>query len=259
MANFNTLKFTNSGLDLEYKAQSGKELKFKRFGIGDGELGSTSIKELTALKNEKMQLDIIKITILGTGENKKVTLRVVLNNEDVEEGFYFREIGIFAEDPDTKEEVLFLYANAGDTADYISAGGGNNALEKNIDIDIYLSDVANITSTIDKSMIFVTTNELEEELAKKADKKKLYNVTIDTENWTGEEAPFTKTVEVQGIESTDIVNMYPVFSDNIETRAQEKEEYNKISLVNSATNSIQLTCDEETPQVQLNVRIEVTH
>ena len=47
MANFNTLKFTNSGLDLEYKAQSGKELKFKRFGIGDGELGSTSIKELT--------------------------------------------------------------------------------------------------------------------------------------------------------------------------------------------------------------------
>lgn len=258
MANFNTLKFTNNGLDLEYKAQSGKELKFKRFGIGDGELGSTSIKELTALKNEKMQLDIIKITISGTGENKKVTLRVVLNNEDVEEGFYFREIGIFAEDPDTKEEVLFLYANAGDTADYISAGGGNNALEKNIDIDIFLSDVANITSIIDQSMVFVTTNELEEELAKKADKKKLYNVTIPTTGWTGA-GPYLKTVAVQGLESTDIVNMYPVFSSTLETREQEKEEYNKISLINSATNAIQLTCDEETPQIELNVRIEVTH
>ena len=258
MANFNTLKFTNRGLDLEYKAQSGKELKFKRFGIGDGELGGTSIKELTALKNEKMQLDIIKITISGTGENKKVTLRVVLNNEDVEEGFYFREIGIFAEDPDTKEEVLFLYANTGDTADYISAGGGNNALEKNIDIDIFLSDVANITSIIDQSMVFVTTNELEEELAKKADKKKLYNVTIPTSGWAGT-APFIKTVEVQGIESTDIVNMYPIWSDDLETRQQEKEEYNKISIVNSATNAIQLTCDEEAPNIALNVRIEVTY
>ena len=258
MANFNTLKFTNRGLDLEYKAQSGKELKFKRFGIGDGELGGTSIKELTALKNEKMQLDIIKITISGTGENKKVTLRVVLNNEDVEEGFYFREIGIFAEDPDTKEEVLFLYANAGDTADYISAGGGNNALEKNIDIDIFLSDVANITSIIDQSMLFVTTNELEEELAKKADKKKLYNVTIPIDGWAGA-GPYLKTIEVQGIESTDIVNMYPIWSNDIETRAQEKEEYNKISLVNSMVNAIQLTCDEETPQIELSVRIEVTH
>lgn len=258
MANFNTLKFTNSGLDLEYKAQSGKELKFKRFGIGDGELGSTSIKELTALKNEKMQLDIIKITISGTDENKKVTLRVVLNNEDVEEGFYFREIGIFAEDPDTKEEVLFLYANAGDTADYISAGGGNNALEKNIDIDIFLSDVTNIASTIDQSMVFVTTNELEKELLKKADKKKLYNATIPTTGWAGT-APFIKTVEVQGIESTDIVNMYPVWSSDMEIRQQEKEEYNKISLVNSATDSIELVCDEEIPIVALNVRIEVTH
>ena len=93
----------------------------------------------------------------------------------------------------------------------------------------------------------------------KADKKKLYNVTIDIDNWVGEEAPYTKTIEVQGIESTDIVNMYPVWSSDLETRQQEKEEYNKISLVNSMVNSIQITCDEETPQIELSVRIEVTH
>ena len=92
----------------------------------------------------------------------------------------------------------------------------------------------------------------------KADKKKLYNATIPTTGWAGT-APFIKTIEVQGIESTDIVNMYPIWSDDLETRQQEKEEYNKISLVNSMVNSIQITCDEETPQVELNVRIEVTH
>lgn len=93
----------------------------------------------------------------------------------------------------------------------------------------------------------------------KADKKKLYNATIDTTAWTGEQAPYTKTVAVQGIESTDIVNMYPIWSDTLETREQEKEEYNKISLINSATNAIQLTCDDEVPTIVLNVRIEVTH
>lgn len=92
----------------------------------------------------------------------------------------------------------------------------------------------------------------------KADKKKTYNVTIDT-TWTGTEAPYTKTITVQGISSTDIVNMYPIWSTNLETRTQEKEEYSKISMITSNENSIELTCDEDKPSIALNVRIEVVY
>lgn len=90
----------------------------------------------------------------------------------------------------------------------------------------------------------------------KADKKKTYNVTIDT-NWTGTEAPYTKTITVQGIASTDIANIYPIWSSDLETRTQEKEEYNKISMITSNNNSVQLTCDEDKPNISLNVRVEV--
>ena len=90
----------------------------------------------------------------------------------------------------------------------------------------------------------------------KADKKKTYNVTIDT-TWTGTEAPYTKTITVQGIAGTDIVNMYPVWTSDLETRTQEKAEYSKISMINSSENSIQLTCDEDKPSISLNVRLEV--
>lgn len=89
----------------------------------------------------------------------------------------------------------------------------------------------------------------------KSDKKKTYNIEIDT-NWTGNN---TKTIQVQGIEETDIVNIYPIWSENKETRLQEKEEYNKISLVKSCENSIELTCDEELPTISLNARIEVVY
>ena len=98
-------------------------------------------------------------------------------------------------------------------------------------------------------------NENSEKINTKANKKKTYNIEIDT-NWTGEN---TKRIQVQGIEETDIVSVYPIWSENKETRIQEKEEYNKISLVKSGENWVELTCDEETPTIKLNARIEVVY
>ena len=90
----------------------------------------------------------------------------------------------------------------------------------------------------------------------KADKKKTYNITIDT-TWTGDEAPYTKTIEVQGLLATDIVNLYPVWSTTLETRQTEKEEYSKISMITSSDNAITLMCDDDKPNIILNARIEV--
>ncbi len=92
----------------------------------------------------------------------------------------------------------------------------------------------------------------------KSNKKKVYNIEIDT-TWTGETAPYTKTIEVQGMLATDIANLEPIWSETLETRQAEKEEYNKISMIASKENSITLTCDEEKPQIILNARIEVMY
>jgi len=89
----------------------------------------------------------------------------------------------------------------------------------------------------------------------KANKKKVYNIEIDTENWT----EGTKTIEVNGIQATDEVNIYPIWSESKETRVQEKEEYNKISMIKSGENSVEIKCDEETPTISLNARIEVVY
>lgn len=92
----------------------------------------------------------------------------------------------------------------------------------------------------------------------KSNKKKTWNITLDTE-WTGTEAPYTKTVQIQGILATDVANIYPVWSDTLATRQTEKEEYSKISLVDSADGSITLTCDDDKPTTALNLRVEVVY
>lgn len=90
---------------------------------------------------------------------------------------------------------------------------------------------------------------------KKSNKKKVYNIEIDTENWT----EGTKTITVNGILETDEVNIYPIWSQTKETRVQEKEEYNKISMIKSGENSVEIICDEEVPEIELNARIEVVY
>lgn len=92
----------------------------------------------------------------------------------------------------------------------------------------------------------------------KADKKDVYNVTIGG-TWSGELAPYTKTVTVQGLKSTDVVNMYPIWSADLETRKKEREEFSKITMINSISNGLQLTADISKPNTTLNVRIEVTY
>lgn len=80
-----------------------------------------------------------------------------------------------------------------------------------------------------------------------------------TENWTGDSAPFTQTINIEEINENDVVYMYPVWSSDIEARKLEKQEYNKISMINSIAGGIELICDEEKPNQSLNVRIEVTY
>ena len=92
----------------------------------------------------------------------------------------------------------------------------------------------------------------------KANKKKVYRITIDT-NWSQETKEYKKEIELEGILETEEVNIYPIWSDIKETRQEEKEEYNKISMIKTGENRIEIICDEEVPTIELNARIEVIY
>lgn len=259
MANFGSFKITTAGLELEYKAQAGETLNFTKFVLGDGYY-TGDIKDLTDVVNEIREENVIRLNVQTLSSTKKVSIGFNINTADITTGFYLREIGLFAEDPDGGEDILVFYGNAGDTADYIQPTGSSTISEKLIDLEVYISNVDNITAVIDTSMVYATETQLENLQTiinnTKSDKKKVYNITLDT-TWTGAEAPYTKTISVNGILATDIVNIEPIYSNTLETRLTEKEEYAKISMINSANDSVTITCDEEKPTMALNVRLEV--
>ncbi|MBI9092077.1 MAG: phage tail protein [Desulfobacterium sp.] len=131
MALFSGTVLTDAGLAFQAKAQTGVKLEFSRVGLGDGLLpDGGSLERLSVLLNERKSIPIQSIEVIGDGTTQ---LNTVLTNEDLSNGFYIREIGIFANDPD-EGEILYSIAYAGEHPDYIPAKGGTTAVEQVINL-----------------------------------------------------------------------------------------------------------------------------
>lgn len=148
---FGSIIFTNLGLALQQKAELGAALSFTKIGLGDGELGSQTIPELTALIHEVKTLDINKLKMLTNGT---VAIGGMLSNQNISTGFYWRELALFATDPDVGE-ILYCYGNAGALAEYIPAGG-TEIVEKQIDVLAIIGNAANVSAVINESLVWET-------------------------------------------------------------------------------------------------------
>ncbi len=135
-----------------------------RIVIGSGDLpAGTQPSDMTALVSQKASC-VINKTSKTEGESTAI-VGAAFTNENVTEGFYFKEIGIYAKvtyDDDTEsEEVLYSYGNAGDQGDYIAAYSQDTLVEFQIDIAIYVGSEANIDLSL-KSDVYVSMEDYEE-------------------------------------------------------------------------------------------------
>lgn len=157
MANFPALKMTAAGRVLQAKAQTGQELKFSRVGLGDGTLAG-SLDALLALVAEKKSLSIRDHKATGDGTS---ILQVIATNEGLASGFYIREVGLFALDPDTGEELLYSYTNAGAESDFLPGAGGAITYEGLFDLITVVGNAENVTAVIDDYITIALKSEVE--------------------------------------------------------------------------------------------------
>jgi|GEM_PF-3282472 len=156
MGAFGGLIQTNKGRNLQAKAEAGAQLKFTRMGVGDGQLGGQSIPSLNKLIHETMSLPI---TRLKPQLPAQAIVGAVLSNQDVTTGFFFRELGIFAQDPD-EGEILYAYGNSGSGAEYIPPAGTADIIEKTIDMIVTFGQAQNVSAVINSSLIFATPDDV---------------------------------------------------------------------------------------------------
>jgi len=158
MGVFNGLFLTTRGKALQAKAQAGATLHYTRIGIGDGSLAGTPPTELTQLISEKKSIPISKLQRLSGG---KAVVGGVFTNTGLATGFYFREFGVYAQDPDLGE-ILYCYGNAGSSADFIPPDSGSDVLERHIAAVTIVGNAENVTASIDQSLVFITIEDFNE-------------------------------------------------------------------------------------------------
>lgn len=155
----NGLSITNKGRALQAKAQTGVALKFTKMQIGDGALSGQLPGDMTALISPKKDIALVRLEVLTDG---KAEVSGFLSNTGVVTGFYFREWGLFATDPDDGE-ILYCYGNAASAAEYIPAGGGADVLERYLSIIAIVGNAPNVSATVG-SEIYATELEFQNHL-----------------------------------------------------------------------------------------------
>ena len=159
---FKNLMMTSSGMVLYAKAQQGKHLRFSRIAVGDGLLGNgESMVNRSALKSERASflIDHVQVSTSSAAAEILTTMR----NDDMTEGFYFRELGICAIDPDTQEEQLCFYDNAGEDGEYIPAASENVQVVERLKMLIKLENTPNISFVASGNPIYLTEDDIDDD------------------------------------------------------------------------------------------------
>lgn len=154
---FTGLVLTAKGISMLIDMLNGEQLEFTCIKLGDG-TKPNDVSSLTDLVSVKQVLPIARSSVI---DEKTTLIGANLYGNSVKEGFYWKEVGIFAKSWDGVE-YLFSYDNAGDTASYIPAGGA--VTEQLIDLNLVLGNVENVTIKIDDSIAYATLDELNKQI-----------------------------------------------------------------------------------------------
>lgn len=149
-------RLTRRGFDLLGKALAGKQLHFTRVALGDANgLMPTEEEqyEMTDMINPRFEANISDMRFTGGGT---ATVTCLVQNANVQNGFRIAEVGLFALDPDTNEEILYCYRNSGVASSYMPGGGGAVFWNLTLSIVTVVDNATNVTAVIDASLLYVS-------------------------------------------------------------------------------------------------------
>lgn len=158
MSQYPKLTLTDAAIEMIAESQlDSTDLEITKVKIGDGSLAeNTDIKTMSDIIASKLEAPMTSSKNDGNGQ---LTINFAIGNENVNSGFFAREIGIFAKITGG-EEKLYAYTNAGNKCDWIP--------DKRTPIDsqvvtatLIVGNASNVTVNI-KDNAYVLTIELAE-------------------------------------------------------------------------------------------------
>lgn len=141
---------TQLGEDLISKALVGEQITFTRIVLGDGYMPSAqSPQTMTDVVSPRVDVTITKCELNTSGD---AVVGGRWDNTQQKEGFYWRELGLYAKGEDGVE-ILYSYGNSGGTAEYVPAASAT-IVEKLIDVITFVGYATNVTAVFDPNFNF---------------------------------------------------------------------------------------------------------
>ena len=152
MAVFSNTIITKRGHALVAKGMAGEQINFTKLSTIDYDYpSSTNFENLTVLGSIKQTVDISAVNI----ENEStVRVKAAILNTDVTTGYYVKNIGLYANDPD-EGEILFSITTA-TTADFMPAYNGVNTSVLTVDLLTTVSNSGNVNLTVSPGGLVTT-------------------------------------------------------------------------------------------------------
>lgn len=148
MSNWGKPVLTKQGLKLQAKVDAGSKMQLTKCRLGSGTLSSgQSLEDLTELITPVQTLPIASVSYAE--DSHACVITAVTDNSNVATGYYLREFGVYATDPDDGE---ILYAVASDSEpDFIPAQGTSTVISQEIGVALTFANAANVTAAVNTS------------------------------------------------------------------------------------------------------------
>ncbi|SDP01115.1 phage tail-collar fiber domain-containing protein [Selenomonas ruminantium] len=151
MANWTGGVLTAAGRALQAKVTAGlTSLQLTRIKLGDGTEGSQDIDVMTDLRSPKSSLGISSIT----HEDNMCTVTGLILTSSVNTGYYAREWGVFATDPDIGE-ILYM-VSLDSVPDWVPPSTAALTVSAEYAMTIAVENAANIVVNIDPAGLVST-------------------------------------------------------------------------------------------------------
>lgn len=150
MPNWNGLVLTKKGQLLQAKVGTGVVLALTKMKLGSGVLPEgTSLEDLTDLVTPEQNVGIAAKEVLT--DQKMCKISATITNVGLSAGYYVRELGVFANDPDDGE---ILYAVTSDSApDYLPPEGGAISVSQEFAVYIAVNNASEVKVSIDSGAL----------------------------------------------------------------------------------------------------------
>lgn len=153
------MKMTNAGNTLRLDALGGTPIQFTRLVLGDGKLTTQEPASLTQVIHEVYSIPITEdrcrvvdghFEFAGPFDRTQLTA-----------AFRWRELALYAMNPESGEEIAFAYGNDYDEGEYVTPDTTGTYVEEEIHVSAFVGE-STVQCAYDESVVWVTKKQLED-------------------------------------------------------------------------------------------------